>query len=92
MFKGPMLQKEFNDKDFSQRIQKSMNKSEYDYDVGSDISDVGSEPDVIEKRNKKMLFGPVASANMARENSYALLSENSFEYGHFQDSELSNIE
>ena len=67
-----------------------MKKSEYDVD--SDISDVGSEPDVIEKRNKKLLFGPVASANMARENSSALFSENSFEYGHFQDSELSNIE
>ena len=67
-----------------------MKKSEYDVD--SDISDVGSEPDVIEKRNKKLLFGPVASANMSRENSSALFSENSFEYGHFQDSELSNIE
>jgi hypothetical protein len=41
-----------------------MKKSECDVD--SDISDVGSEQDVIDKRNKKLLFGSVASANMPR--------------------------
>ena len=66
-------------------MQKSVNRSNCD-DVDSEKSDVGSEEDVIELRNRSII-GPVGSANMARERSAAKNeSETSFDNFHFQDS------
>ena len=65
MFKNPLLSQQLRTGVFEKNLKQSISKSDYD-DAGSDLSEAGSEPEVVELRNKQ-IFGPVAAANIARD-------------------------
>ena len=67
-----------------------MAKSDYNDDVGSDLSEAGSEPEAVELRNQ-LIISSVGAAHLARGKKAQRFSEESFEQGHFNDPKLSFI-